>query len=101
MVFFSMLGNGDIHFLDDKLDFNLRLDMKGPGIVLLPMYKLFEYAGEGEPRRNPIGTRRDFRQFCHSERSEESQIIRLRKSQRCFAPLNMTVTGCCGSRTDH
>lgn len=48
---FSMLGNGDIHFLDDKLDFNLRLDMKGPGIVLLPMYKLFEYAGEGSLKK--------------------------------------------------
>ena len=29
-TFFSMLGHGDIHFLDDKLDFNLRLNMKGP-----------------------------------------------------------------------
>jgi hypothetical protein len=48
---FSMLGNGDIHFLDDKLDFNLRLDMRGPGIVLMPMYKLFEYAGEGSLKK--------------------------------------------------
>jgi len=48
---FSMLGNGNIHFLDDKLDFNLRLDMKGPGIVLMPMYKLFEYAGEGSLKK--------------------------------------------------
>jgi len=48
---FSMLGNGDIHFLDDKLNFNLRLDMKGPGIVLMPMYKLFEYAGEGSLKK--------------------------------------------------
>jgi AsmA-like protein len=48
---FSMLGNGDIHFLDDKLDFNLRLDMKGPGIVLMPMYKLFEYIGEGSLKK--------------------------------------------------
>jgi len=48
---FSMLGNGDIHFLDDKLDFNLRLDMKGPGIVLVPMYKLFEYVGEGSLKK--------------------------------------------------
>jgi AsmA-like C-terminal region len=48
---FSMLGNGDIHFLADKLDFNLRLDMKGPGIVLTPMYKLFEYAGEGSLKK--------------------------------------------------
>jgi AsmA-like C-terminal region len=48
---FSMLGNGDIHFLDDKLDFNLRLDMKGPGIVLMPVYKLFEYVGEGSLKK--------------------------------------------------
>src|SRR5437867_5493377 len=49
---FSMLGHGDIHFLDDKLDFNLRLDMKGPGVLLMPMYKLFEYAGEGSLRKH-------------------------------------------------
>ena len=48
---FSMLGHGDIHFLDDKLDFNLRLDMKGPGVVLMPMYKLFEYAGTGSLKK--------------------------------------------------
>jgi AsmA-like C-terminal region len=48
---FSMLGNGDIHFLDDKLDFNLRLDMKGPGILLTPVYKLFEYVGEGSLKK--------------------------------------------------
>jgi AsmA-like C-terminal region len=48
---FSMLGNGDVHFLDDKLDFNLRLNMKGPGIVLMPMYKLFEYVGEGSLKK--------------------------------------------------
>jgi hypothetical protein len=48
---FSMLGHGDIHFLDDKLDFNVRLDMKGPGILLTPMYKLFEYVGEGSLKK--------------------------------------------------
>ena len=48
---FSMLGHGDIHFLEDKLDFNLRLDMKGPGILLTPMYKLFEYAGTGSLKK--------------------------------------------------
>jgi hypothetical protein len=48
---FSMLGRGDIHFLDDKLDFSLRLDMKGPGILLTPMYKLFEYAGTGSLKK--------------------------------------------------
>jgi hypothetical protein len=44
---FSMLGHGDIHFLDDKLDFTVRMDMHGPGVLLTPMYKLFEYTGEG------------------------------------------------------
>jgi hypothetical protein len=48
---FSMLGHGDVHFLDDKLDFNMRLNMKGPGVLLTPMYKLFEYAGEGSLKK--------------------------------------------------
>ncbi|HEU5313796.1 MAG TPA: AsmA-like C-terminal region-containing protein [Candidatus Udaeobacter sp.] len=48
---FSMLGHGDVHFLDDKLDFSLRLNMKGPGVLLTPMYKLFEYVGEGSLKK--------------------------------------------------
>jgi len=48
---FSMLGHGDVHFLDDKLDFSMRLNMKGPGVLLTPMYKLFEYAGEGSLKK--------------------------------------------------
>src|SRR5213080_3798886 len=50
-TFFSMLGHGDIHFLDDMLDFNLRLNMKGPGLLLAPVYKLFEYTGEGSLKK--------------------------------------------------
>jgi hypothetical protein len=50
-MLFSMLGHGDIHFLDDKLDFNVRLNMKGPGVLLTPMYKLFEYAGTGSLKK--------------------------------------------------
>jgi hypothetical protein len=50
-MLFSMLGHGDIHFLDDNLDFNLRLNMKGPGVLLTPVYKLFEYAGEGSLKK--------------------------------------------------
>ena len=49
---FSMVGHGDIHFLDDKLDFDVRVDPKGPGILLMPVYKLFEYKGEGS-LKNP------------------------------------------------
>ncbi len=49
---FSMVGHGDIHFLDDKLDFDVRIDPKGPGVLLTPVYKLFEYKGEGS-LKNP------------------------------------------------
>jgi AsmA-like C-terminal region len=49
---FSMVGRGDIYFMDDKLDFDVRIDPKGPGILLAPVYKLFEYKGEGS-LKNP------------------------------------------------
>ena len=48
---FSMLGHGDIHFLDDKLDFEVRMNANGPGILLTPVYKLFEYTGEGSLKK--------------------------------------------------
>jgi hypothetical protein len=44
---FGMVGHGDIHFLEDKLDFDIRINADGPGVLLTPMYKLFEYKGEG------------------------------------------------------
>jgi hypothetical protein len=44
---FGMLGHGDIHFLEDKLDFDIRIEAGGAGVVLTPVYKLFEYKGEG------------------------------------------------------
>ncbi len=44
---FGMLGHGDIRFADDKLDMDVRINANGPGLVLLPVYKLFEYKGEG------------------------------------------------------
>jgi len=44
---FGMVGHGDVRFLDDKLDFDIRIDAAGPGVLLTPMYKLFEYKGEG------------------------------------------------------
>jgi hypothetical protein len=44
---FGMVGHGDIHFLEDKLDFDIRIDAGGAGVLLTPMYKLFEYKGEG------------------------------------------------------
>lgn len=45
---FSMLGNGKLFFLEDKIDFNIRINAKGvPGILLRPVSKLFEYVGKG------------------------------------------------------
>ncbi len=45
---FGLLGHGDIRFLDDKLDFDVRINANVPGGVLLtPVYKLFEYTGTG------------------------------------------------------
>jgi AsmA-like C-terminal region len=44
---FAMLGHGDINFIANKLDFDVRVDAGGAGAVLLPIYKLFEYHGEG------------------------------------------------------
>src|SRR5207245_5253297 len=31
--FFSIVGRGDIYFVDDKLDFDVRVDPKGPGVL--------------------------------------------------------------------
>jgi hypothetical protein len=48
---FAMVGHGDLRFLDDKLDFDLRIDPRGPGMLLTPVYKLFEYKGEGSLKK--------------------------------------------------
>ncbi|MDQ6808569.1 MAG: AsmA-like C-terminal region-containing protein [Verrucomicrobiota bacterium] len=44
---FGMVGHGDIRFLDDKLDFDLKISGGGAGALLTPVYNLFEYKGEG------------------------------------------------------
>ncbi len=44
---FGMVGHGDIRFLDDKIDFDLKVSGGGPGVLLTPVYDLFEYKGEG------------------------------------------------------
>ena len=48
---FSIVGHGDIHFLDDKINLDVRISAKGPGIVLTPVYKLFEYKAEGSLKK--------------------------------------------------
>ena len=44
---FGMVGHGDVYFLENKLDFDVRMNASGPGVVLTPVYTLFEYKGEG------------------------------------------------------
>jgi AsmA-like C-terminal region len=48
---FSVVGHGDIYFLDDKIDLDVHISAKGPGVVLTPMYKLFEYKAEGSLKK--------------------------------------------------
>jgi hypothetical protein len=42
-----MVGHGDLRFIENELDFDVRIDVGGPGALLSPIYKLFEYHGEG------------------------------------------------------
>jgi hypothetical protein len=53
---FGMLGHGDIRFLEDKLDFDVKISGGGAGALLTPVYNLFEYKGEGsikDPKWHP------------------------------------------------
>jgi hypothetical protein len=55
---FSMIGDGRLLFLDDRLNFNIRLNAQGlPGVLLFPVSKLLEYAGTGtleSPNWKPV-----------------------------------------------
>jgi len=45
---FSMIGNGSIYYLEDRMNMNIRLNAQGlPGIVLFPVSKIFEYESVG------------------------------------------------------
>ena len=45
---FGLAGHGDLHFVEDRLDFDVRVaPKKGPGVLLTPVYELFEYKGDG------------------------------------------------------
>ena len=48
---FGMVGQGNAHFLDDKIDFDVRIDASGAGIFLNPLYKFFEYKAEGSLKK--------------------------------------------------
>jgi hypothetical protein len=44
---FSMFGAGKLFFLDDKMDFNMRINAQGlTGVLLFPVSKLFEYTAD-------------------------------------------------------
>ncbi len=44
---FSMIGKGRLLFLDDKMDFDMRINAQGlPGVLLFPVSKLFEYTAD-------------------------------------------------------
>ncbi len=69
---FSMIGDGRLLFLDDRLNFNIRLNAQGlPGVLLFPVSKLLEYRGRARSR-NRIGSR------CSSRGAGRSQEIRMR-----------------------
>ncbi len=44
---FNMLGGGKLYFLDDKMDFDIRLNAQGlMGVLVNPVGKLFEYTSD-------------------------------------------------------
>lgn len=44
---FSLLGHGDLHFLDDKMQFFARINSRGvTAMMLFPVSKLFEYSAD-------------------------------------------------------
>lgn len=46
---FSMYGEGDIWYLDDRMKFFVRINAQGvPGILLFPVSKVFEYVSDGK-----------------------------------------------------
>lgn len=50
-IAFSMIGDGDIYYLEDRMNMNVRLNVKGlPGLVLFPVSKLFEYISDGSAK---------------------------------------------------
>lgn len=45
---FEMAGYGKLFFLEDKIEFNIRINATGlPGVLLFPVSKLFEYTADG------------------------------------------------------
>jgi len=46
---FSMIGQGSLFFVEDRMDFGVRINAQGvPGLLLYPVSKLFEYVSDGK-----------------------------------------------------
>lgn len=54
---FVMIGKGSLYYIQDRMDFGVRVNAQGvPGILLYPVSKLFEYISDGkmtEPKWRP------------------------------------------------
>lgn len=54
---FVMIGKGTLFYIEDRMDFGVRVNAQGvPGILLYPVSKLFEYVSDGkmtEPKWRP------------------------------------------------
>lgn len=51
---FTMIGSGDIFYLEDRMNMSARLNVRGlPGIIFFPVSKLFEYISDGSAK-HPI-----------------------------------------------
>ena len=45
---FKLKGEGTVDLIDDDIDFNVEMNLRGaPGVVLYPVSRLFKYKGEG------------------------------------------------------
>jgi hypothetical protein len=48
---FSMIGHGDIFYLDDRMNMSIRLNISGlPGILTFPISKALEYESVGSAK---------------------------------------------------
>lgn len=54
---FTMIGQGSLFFIEDRMDFSVRVNAQGvPGLLLYPVSKLMEYVSDGklsEPKWRP------------------------------------------------
>jgi hypothetical protein len=57
-LFFALIGEGSYDFINDKMDLNMRANIKGlPGLLLFPVSKMFEYHGTGPIAKTKWDTR--------------------------------------------